>query len=65
MADEKGYIDTDKLAKFTPTMELRFEHRLIPYLLKEQVFKEFLQQKWTNELGDEQWRDIPLVISDK
>lgn len=23
-----------------------------------------LQQKWTNELGEEEWRDIPLVISE-
>ena len=23
-----------------------------------------LQQKWVNELGEEEWRDIPLVISE-
>jgi len=66
MADEQGFIDTDKLARFFKTVETRWDKRLIPYLLVEgEHYTDVIQQKWTNELGDEQWRDIPLVISDK
>lgn len=51
-------------AVFKATMELQYELRLIPYLLAEATQEKVLQQKWTNELGEEQWRDIPLVISE-
>jgi len=52
MADENGNIDVEKLAEFKPTMELRYLQGLV---------STYLQQKWINELNEEQWRDIPLV----
>lgn len=55
MADDKGYIDVDKLAEFKPTPEIRYEQRFAGMLGK------FLQQKWTNELKEEDWRDVPTV----
>jgi hypothetical protein len=71
MADEKGFIDTDKIAEFKPTMGLRYEERYITkpiasfWPVDQTIFEgRFLQQKWTNELGEEEWRDIPLAISD-
>ncbi len=60
MADEKGNIDMDKVAEFKPTMELRrLKSGLVPSVIKH---IEKLQQKWVNELGEYEWRDIPLVI---
>ncbi len=53
MADEKGNIDMDKVAEFKPTMELR---------LFVTIVRKSYQQKWVNELGEYEWRDIPLVI---
>jgi hypothetical protein len=64
MADIDGKIDTDGIAKFAPTMELRYLYRMIPYVVTEFEYHNVLQQKWINELGDEDWRDIPLVISE-
>jgi hypothetical protein len=57
MADEKGFIDTEKIAEFTKTVETRWDRNGLSIHI--------IQQKWTNELGEEEWRDIPLVISDK
>ena len=65
MADEKGNIDMDKVAEFKPTMELQWYIRTYPDVqnMDFRVFGEKeLQQKWVNELGEYEWRDIPLVI---
>lgn len=62
MADQNGNIDTDKLAEFKPTMELRLLQKRTDHGRIVGVV-ESLQQKWTNELGGEQWRDIPVVIN--
>ena len=65
MADIDGNSNVDKMMEFKPTMELRYLDIHI------KVSKQFtvqghptLQQKWVNELGEEEWRDIPLVISE-
>ncbi len=48
MADADGYIDMDEIAEFHPTTEVVYEKGKHP------------QQKWVNELGEHQWRDVPL-----
>ena len=61
MADEKGNIDIDKVAEFKPTMELQWmETGAIHFITNTK--QTILQQKWVNELGEYEWRDIPLVI---
>jgi len=55
MADIDGNSNVDKMMEFKPTMHLRVFVTIV---------RKSYQQKWANELGDEEWRDIPLVISD-
>ena len=59
--------ELDKIAEFKPTMELQWnttvikiEHEICTTTSEHRI----LQQKWANELGEEEWRDIPLVISE-
>ena len=52
------------IAEFKPTMELQWLQYNIKLDEKRSAVGKKLQQKWTNELGEEQWRDIPLVISE-
>lgn len=63
MADFDGNIDVEKVAKFWPTMELRYRvtSNYIPSL---DCHEEVLQQKWVNELGNKKWLDVPSVILD-
>jgi hypothetical protein len=45
-----------------PTVELRWEWRYVAvfsHIPTRQECEKFLQQKWVNERGDEQWRDVP------
>lgn len=70
MADAEGSIEIDpkdlegeykpRRAEFKPTNELQW---IKPYKFVNPDLQ-VLQQKWANELGDGEWRDIPLVISD-
>jgi len=63
MADEKGNIDIDKVAQFKPTMELRWcDITDEASNGTREIVARLLQQKWVNELGEYEWRDIPLVI---
>jgi len=64
MADENGNIDVEKLAEFKPTMELRYLSTIMTISSETCITESehrILQQKWINELNEEQWRDIPLV----
>jgi hypothetical protein len=63
MADIDGNSNVDKMMEFKPTMELRqlATREWLPALNR---WEQVLQQKWVNELGDEEWRGIPLVISE-
>lgn len=66
MKDDDIFTDTEKLAEFKPTMELHWCSTKRPDInnMDFSVLSDpVLQQKWTNELGDVKWRDIPLVIS--
>jgi hypothetical protein len=55
MADIDGNSNVDKMMEFRRTMELRVFVTIV---------RKSYQQKWANELGEEEWRDIPLVISE-
>ena len=57
MADPDGKSYADKMAEFKPTMELQ-------WLVTSDNFQTYhtLQQKHVNELGEEKWVDIPVVI---
>jgi len=55
MADIDGNSNADKMMEFRRTMELRVFVTIV---------RKSYQQKWVNELGDEEWRDIPLVFSE-
>lgn len=67
MADLEGNSNVKELI-FTPTMELRYLHIMVPYMIIVEgtapVYREILQQKWINKLGDEEWRDVPTVINE-
>ena len=65
MADIDGNSNVDKMMEFKATFELRWKD--VHIKVSEQFAVQghpTLQQKWANELGDEEWRDIPLVISE-
>ena len=65
MADIDGNSNVDKMAEFKRTMEFRELATTDESCNKEIcIVKSKLQQKWANELGEEEWRDIPLVISE-
>ena len=65
MADIDGNSNVDKMMEFHKTVETQWVKRRIPYLLVDEPFyTDVIQQKWANELGEEEWRDIPLVISE-
>ncbi len=65
MADLDGNIDLSKITEFKPTMELRWiDVGSYNPVFAERTYKEVLQQKWTNELNEEQWRDVPSVIKE-
>lgn len=64
--DDDIFTDTEKLAEFKRTVEFR-ELATTDESCNNEIciVKSKLQQKWINELGESEWRDIPLVISDK
>ena len=51
--------ELDKISEFHKTVETQWVKRFRAYPLRWVI-----QQKWANELGEEEWRDIPLVISE-
>ena len=60
MADIDGNSNVDKMMEFHKTVETQW---VVDYNdWSESLYK--VQQKWANELGEEEWRDIPLVISE-
>lgn len=57
--------ELEAAAVFYKTVDTQWVKRRIPYLIVEgDHYTDVIQQKWTNELGGEEWRDIPLVMSD-
>ena len=55
----------EEAAVFKATNELQYLATTDESCNKETlIVKTTLQQKWANELGEENWRDIPLVISE-
>ncbi len=55
------YEPNQRKKVFNPTFELQYVeiNEWLPALNR---YDTTIQQKWANELGEEEWRDIPLVI---
>ncbi len=67
MADIDGNSNVDKMMEFHKTVETRWikGSRVITNMETGNLeIENVIQQKWVNELGEEEWRDIPLVISE-
>lgn len=57
--------ELDSIAEFKVTMELQWLSTTL--IVETDICRttsehRVLQQKWTNELGESEWRDIPLVM---